>query len=135
MSEYLFAYGTLQHGHAPGEIAATVAKLCPVGEGFVAGTLYDLGEYPGAILDPSPTRNIYGTVFELPEDAELLRQLDAYEGFNPNNPDQSLFVRTMQTVMLMAGGELPCWVYEYNRSPVGARIVESGIFRKKRDAP
>jgi gamma-glutamylcyclotransferase (GGCT)/AIG2-like uncharacterized protein YtfP len=134
MSAHLFAYGTLQHGLAPGEIAAVVEKLRTVGPGFIAGTLYDLGEYPGAVLDPGSARKIHGTIFELPEDADLLRQLDVYEGFNPENSDQSLFVRTMQRVTLTTGGELSCWVYAYNRSPAGARIVESGIYTKKRDA-
>jgi len=50
MSDYLFTYGTLKHGHAPDEIASAVTKLRPVGKGFVPGVLYDLGDYPGAVL-------------------------------------------------------------------------------------
>lgn len=47
MSEYLFAYGTLQPGLAPAEIADVVAGFEIAGVGFVHGTLYDLGSFPG----------------------------------------------------------------------------------------
>jgi gamma-glutamylcyclotransferase (GGCT)/AIG2-like uncharacterized protein YtfP len=65
MSDFLFTYGTLQPGDAPDEIASTLARLRPVGKGFVHGVLYDLGDYPGAVLDPSSKRRISGTVFRL----------------------------------------------------------------------
>ena len=77
MSEYLFAYGTLQPGLAPTKIARVTAKLRPVGEGFVRGVLYDLGGYPGAVADPSAIGKIVGTVMELPEDEGVLELLDA----------------------------------------------------------
>ena len=73
MSEYLFAYGTLQPGLAPTKIARVAAKLRPVGEGFVRGVLYDLGGYPGAVPDPNAKGRIIGTVMELPEDEDCLR--------------------------------------------------------------
>src|SRR5579871_961031 len=77
MCRYLFAYGTLQPGLAPPEIAPLVARLEPLGPGSIPGLLYDLGEYPGAILDPASPRTIWGTVFKLPADPTLLVQLDA----------------------------------------------------------
>jgi gamma-glutamylcyclotransferase (GGCT)/AIG2-like uncharacterized protein YtfP len=67
MSEFLFAYGTLQPGYAPAEIAPAVEKLLPVGEAFVHGVLYDLGGHPGAVLNSSSQERIFGTVYELPE--------------------------------------------------------------------
>ena len=63
MSDTLFAYGTLRPGHAPDEIAPAVEKLRRVGEGFVTGVLYDLGNYPGAVLDPSSTQKILAPCF------------------------------------------------------------------------
>jgi len=115
MSEYLFAYGTLQPGRAPQQIASVAGKLRPVGRGFVRGVLYDLGRYPGAVPDPKATRRIPGVVLELPEETGVLEQLDAYEGFNPLTPETSDFVRERQTVELAAGGTLECWFYRYNR--------------------
>jgi gamma-glutamylcyclotransferase (GGCT)/AIG2-like uncharacterized protein YtfP len=126
MSQYLFAYGTLQQGLAPAEIAPVVEKLRPVGEGFTFGRLYDLGAYPAAILDASSARIIYGTVYELPAAAEVLRRLDAYEG-----PE---YVRIEQLVTLTAGGVVSCWVYDYLGKPTAERLIESGRYAKKHDA-
>lgn len=131
MSDYLFTYGTLHPEHAPDEIALAVEKLRPVGKGFVHGVLYDLGDYPGAVLDPSSKRRISGTVFRLPEDADVLRQLDQYEGFNPDAPGKSLFIRTRHPVVLASGRTLECWIYVYNGKPEDARILPSGRYRKK----
>jgi gamma-glutamylcyclotransferase (GGCT)/AIG2-like uncharacterized protein YtfP len=113
MSDYLFAYGTLRPGYAPKEMAPTVAKLRVVGEGFVCGTLYDLGTCPGLVLDPNSKQKIFGSVFELPEDAEVLRRLDEYEEFDPGAVETSPFVRTLHEVGLASGGTLRCWIYVY----------------------
>jgi gamma-glutamylcyclotransferase (GGCT)/AIG2-like uncharacterized protein YtfP len=129
MSRYLFAYGTLQPGLTPQEIAPVVAKLRPLGEGFLFGTLYDLGKYPGAVLDPASPRRVYGTVFSLPRDLNIWPQLDAYEGFDANHPQESQFVRSKARVTLVETGQaLFCWVYAWNAVTDGAHILESGRF-------
>jgi len=131
MSDYLFVYGTLQTGHAPDEIAHAVETLQHVGSAFVRGVLYDLGEYPGAVLDPSSKQKISGMVLQLPEDANVLRQLDEYEGFDPNAPDESLFVRVLQEVVMESGRTLRCWVYVYNRDPGSSPVLTHGKYPKK----
>jgi gamma-glutamylcyclotransferase (GGCT)/AIG2-like uncharacterized protein YtfP len=128
MADYLFAYGTLQSGLAPTKIARVAAKLRPVGEGSVRGVLYDLGGYPGAVADPSAKGRIFGTVMELPEDEGLLARLDAYEGFDPQEPEKSEYIRERQAVELKAGGTVDCWFYRYNRQPREADRVESGAW-------
>lgn len=135
MSEWVFTYGTLQPEYAPDEMTATLAQLRPEGRGFVRGVLYDLGEYPGAVLDPDSKQKISGTVFQLPRDAHILCKLDDYEEFDPRAPDKSLFIRTIQPVTLASGRILPCWVYEYNREPGSAPILTSGRYPKKRQKP
>ena len=125
MSEYLFTYGTLRPGRAPAEINAVMAKLRVVGAGRVRGLLYDLGAYPGAVLDPAAAE-FEGTVFELPDDPEILHQLDAYEEFDPAAPQATLFVRELHAVTLDSGGTLMGWIYVYNRDPAGAPIVAGG---------
>ena len=62
MSKYLFSYGTLRCGHAPEEIAPVVERLRPAGTGFVLGQLYDLGEYPGIVLDSRSPQRVFGDV-------------------------------------------------------------------------
>lgn len=128
MSEYLFAYGTLQPGFAPEPMAALVARLTPVGEGFVRGLLYDLGEYPGAVLDARSDSRIFGTVLRLPDDGSVLAELDAYEGFAPDCPAASLFVRVVGAVELSTGSAAECWIYLYNRDVGEAAIVPGGRF-------
>lgn len=129
MSAYLFVYGTLQPAHVPAEIAHVVSKLRPIDEGSVNGVLYDLREYPGAVLDPSSKRRIAGTVLELPNDSSILRALDAYEEFNPDAPGSSLFVRVSHPVDLSTGGTLQCWIYVYNRDPGSAPVLPDGKFQ------
>jgi gamma-glutamylcyclotransferase (GGCT)/AIG2-like uncharacterized protein YtfP len=130
MSSYLFAYGTLQPDYAPPRIAHAVAKLHPIGEGFADGVLYDLGGYPGAALDPASEQRITGLVLQLPEDSNVLREIDAYEEFDPAAPNTSQFIRILHPVVLAKGGTLPCWVYVYNRNPGSARILPGGIYRR-----
>ena len=117
MSDYLFAYGTLQPGFAPEEVAEVAAKLHPVGTGFVYGEIYELHGYPAVAPDPNSKNRIRGRVLELPEDPGVLRKLDEYEGFDPEDPETSEFVRVRQTVEMSAGGTLECWIYCYNREP------------------
>ena len=129
--KYLFVYGTLHPDRAPEEIADIVRRFEIVGKGTVPGTLYDLGAYPGAVLNESGQRRISGTVFRLPEGGDVLSRLDAYEEFDPGAPERSLFIRRPCSVQLSDGPRLPCWIYQYNRSAEGAAIIESGTFASR----
>jgi gamma-glutamylcyclotransferase (GGCT)/AIG2-like uncharacterized protein YtfP len=129
MNRYLFVYGTLSPAEAPTEIAAAVRGLRRVGRGSVRGRLYDLGDYPGAVLSSTSESLVRGEVFELPEDRQVLTSLDAYEGFDPNRPKASLFVRKRWPVTLADGNRITCWVYIYNRKPGKARVIASGAYR------
>ena len=130
MTEYLFTYGTLQPGMAPRAIAPTVDKLTPVGPGSVRGMLYNLGRYPGAILDAECEKLIFGTVYEIPEDAAILRRLDEYEGFDPDLLESSLFIRVQESVSLEDGRDLICWIYVYSGKPDSSRLIVDGRFQK-----
>jgi gamma-glutamylcyclotransferase (GGCT)/AIG2-like uncharacterized protein YtfP len=130
VSDFIFVYGTLLPGLAPPEIAPAVAQLRSVAQGSVQGVLYDLGEYPGAVIDlpdidllEKEVRGcIPGMIFQIP-DHGLLRQLDEYEGYDPASPTASLFVRKLYEVRLDDGHTLSCWVYVYNQNPGNARKV------------
>lgn len=123
MKRYLFAYGTLQPGQAPPEIAHAVGRLRLIGPGFVRGRLYRMGNYPAAVLSNKGSL-IHGQVFQLADDSELLARLDEYEGFNSNDPESSLFVRQERPVVLEKGKrKVTCWIYTYNRHPGAAPRV------------
>jgi putative glutamine amidotransferase len=133
MSELLFVYGTLRPGHAPASVAAYVDGCRCVGEGSTSGRLYDLRNYPGAIVDAAGEGKIFGQVLALP-DERTLRRLDAYEGYDPRDPGNSLFVRTECDVTLDGGGgggaarAVRAWVYVYNRDVSDARLIPEGRY-------
>jgi gamma-glutamylcyclotransferase (GGCT)/AIG2-like uncharacterized protein YtfP len=131
MTSHLFVYGTLLPHRAPAAIAPALGKLRTVGEGTVPGYLYDLGEYPGAIVDKTAKASIHGTVFAMPGDEEFRRTLDEYEGYDPRNASFSLFLRRVEAVRLAAGPALDCWMYVYNRGLRGAKRIPGGRYGRQ----
>jgi gamma-glutamylcyclotransferase (GGCT)/AIG2-like uncharacterized protein YtfP len=76
MSRHLvFVYGSLRRGGTN-----AMSELFPqaqfIGDGMVSGSLYDLGEYPGLLLNESNSF-VIGEVYEV--DDELLTTLDHFE--------------------------------------------------------
>jgi gamma-glutamylcyclotransferase (GGCT)/AIG2-like uncharacterized protein YtfP len=130
VSAYLFAYGTLQAGLAPAEIARVVARFTSLGEGFLIGTLFDFGRFPGLVLDEAGAGRVYGTIYVLPSDPAVLDALDDYEGFDPARPGQSQFVRVLCPVMRVEGGPLPCWVYTFEGPTGSAPVIAGGRYRR-----
>jgi gamma-glutamylcyclotransferase (GGCT)/AIG2-like uncharacterized protein YtfP len=130
MKDYLFAYGTLAEDMAPQKIAAAVKRLKLVGEGFVFGRLYDIGEYPGAVLDDTREDKVFGKIFEIPADGSLLERLDEYEGFDPKRPTRSLFLRKRTAINRPKRPCLTGWVYEYNGDVKSASVIKAGRYSK-----
>lgn len=130
MKDCLFAYGTLAEENGPREIAIAVKHLKLIGEGYIFARLYDLGEYPGAILDDSKRHKVFGKIFELPADRKLLDRLDAYEGFDPNQPEISLFVRKRAAIQRRNAAPLMSWFYEYNGDVNSSALIKSGHYSK-----
>jgi gamma-glutamylcyclotransferase (GGCT)/AIG2-like uncharacterized protein YtfP len=127
MKEYLFVYGTLLPEIATNEMASVIKSLALIGPGAVQGKLYDLGEYPGAVLDSSESK-VFGKVFELSGDESLLKTLDRYEGFDDEDLDHNLFVRAKTNATLNEGLSIECWIYVYNQDTINAALIESGDY-------
>ena len=133
MSDFLFAYGTLQPDLAPAEIAPAVATLMPVGEGLGQRFLYDLAGILGRALILYPKTENRRRFIELPEDSTIPAPLDAYEEFNPAAPErESYSFAFFESVDSASGGTLQCWVYIYNRNPGSAPVIPAEDFA---DAP
>ena len=115
MADDLFIYGTLHPERAPEEIAGVVSRLRPVGEGTIRGSLHDLGEYPAVVVNGDSRQKVAGSVFALPDDPDALASLDEYEEFRPEDPQNSLFIRSKRIVTLANGRRRRCWVYLYNK--------------------
>ncbi len=107
----LFVYGTLHPDRAPAAMREITREFVLLGAGTVNGRLLDLGDYPGLVLDSLPGQTVRGHIFAFPP--ESLPALDAYEGFLPDDPDGSLFVRRQIAVTRESGVPEMHWVYEY----------------------
>ncbi|MCI0338188.1 MAG: gamma-glutamylcyclotransferase [Acidobacteria bacterium] len=128
VGEYLFVYGSLRPALAPPGLRQLVQQWHRIGAAFVQGRLYDLGDYPGAILDAESELQIIGEIFELPDDETVLATLDQYEGFDCDNHDASLFVRTKCHVLLGDVRKVECWIYVYNRETTSAKLIVNGDY-------
>lgn len=122
----LFAYGTLRPGLAPASVADVMDAAEVLGLATVPGRLYDLHAYPGAVLDDSAPHPIHGLLLQLPTNS--WPRLDEYEGFDPADPEHSLFVRTRCTATLAGGQRVAAQIYFYNADPRGARQIASGRY-------
>ena len=134
MSQHLFLYGTLLPSEAPKEIASVVKRFRRLGSAKVRGKLYDIGEFPGAILDPSSRTMIHGELVVLPSDDRSLQTLDRYEEFDPTDPQTSLFVRRKATVRMADGTSREGWIYVYNRNPGNAKLTRGGNYLRSKVA-
>jgi gamma-glutamylaminecyclotransferase len=77
MKTLLFVYGTLKrgcsnHSQLAGQEFVGLARTIP---GF---TLYDLGGYPGIVVDSTDRTGVIGEVWSV--DGDALRRLDHFEG-------------------------------------------------------
>lgn len=123
-----FFYGSLLPALAPTAIASTIRRGHPLGNGEIRGQLYDLGDYPAGVVDPEAPTKITGQVFEFPDDEAVIRELDAYEDFDPERPATSLFVRRLVNVDVPDGRTLPCWTYLYERDLSGKTPIPEGDY-------
>ena len=133
-TEYLFLYGTLLADRAPDEVVWALKALRRLGPAYVPGRLYELGEYPGAVVDYSANTSIHGELLELPSDKAILDALDRYEEFDPSRPQKSLFIRKKAKIKLANGRNVEGWMYVYNRNPGNAPIIRGGNYSKSKVA-
>lgn len=131
MPEYLFVYGTLRQelvAHVSPELQALMQRLPFVGMGQIAGELYSLGAYPGAIIGDTFQTKIVGEAYELPEPQTTLDLLDVYEGFIPGELEASLFARSKELIMIENGQSLDCWMYVYNDWVATGQLIPNGDY-------
>ena len=80
---------------------------------------------------------MYGRVFRLPdgniEAADLLRQVDRYEGVDPADPAAGLYRRLKVSIHLRSGRRLTCWAYAYNGPVEPHRRVPSGRYTRSKE--
>jgi len=127
VGDHVFFYGTLMAPfNRPGRLRIT-PKLTFKGRGTIRAALFDLGIYPAAI--PTDDHSlVWGEVYETSEPTPVLAALDEIEGYRPNQPDRSLYVRVLADVTLDDGRAEKAWTYFYN-APLGrAQRITSGDY-------
>ena len=126
MTNLVFFYGTLMSGFRRPGRARLDPKLHAEGRGSISAALFDLGIYPAAI--PANDARVWGEVHRMLDVDGVLNALDEIEGYRPNEPDQSLYVRAETPVTFEDGHAATAWTYFYN-APLGrAQRIESGDY-------
>ena len=114
MNDYLFVYGTLMQNHNNYYAQLVQKNSSLIGNGFIYAKKYDLGDYPGIKICNSKTQQTFGEVYQIKNNLNLiLKELDYYEGYNSENPKESLFIRKKVTVFTEGANTIKAWVYEY----------------------
>lgn len=114
---HLFVYGTLRSNQPN---APRLGGATPLGWATVSGKLLDLGDYPGLIEGEGV---VIGELFLLPSAA--LERIDDLEGFDPLDPESSLFVREERYVHLPGQNtRRQAWIYRWPHG--GGSPIESG---------
>lgn len=135
MSELLFVYGSLmpELGDAPfgrTERQRLSGESALIGPATIAATLYDFGNYPGALVPPVEAQDrIHGTLLHLPNSAATFHWLDAYEDYDSARPDaDNLYLRQVLPVTLDSRDSKSemAWVYVMWRVPPEPRRIATG---------
>ncbi len=127
MTDRVFFYGTLMTGFDRRRRAGIEeSTLEYLGRGFIHAALFDLGIYPAAV--PDPDGRVWGEVYRMLQPDRVLPALDDIEGFCPEEPDASLYMRFEIPITLEDGRPETGWAYFYN-APLGrAERIASGDY-------
>ncbi len=128
----LFVYGTLR-----GQLSRFLPPILhdaihSLGRAYYRGRLYDLGAYPGVV--PDPDRIVHGELYGLhrARAAHIFTYLDAYEGYDPAQPEAGEYRRVQDTVLLPDGRSVLAWIYLYQGDLSQARLISSGDYLRDR---
>ena len=125
MTDLVFFYGTLMSGFKRPGRQRLDARLTPIGRGSIHAALYDVGLYPAAV--PASDASVQGEIHRM-SDESVLHELDEIEGFRPEQPDASLYLRLETPVTLTDGRTATAWTYFYNAPLGNAPRIESGDY-------
>ncbi len=124
--DYLFVYGSLRRRPGVCSNHRLLAGCEWVGPATLAGRLYRLDGYPGAV-DAGRGR-IQGEVYRLRNGRRTLAVLDLYEECTRHFPQPHEYRRVRRPVRLVGGRVLSAWVYLYNRPTAGLSAIARGDY-------
>ena len=124
--EYLFVYGTLL-SDIPSSMSKFLRRRADlIGKATTAGTLYDLGGYPGFVAGGSG--DVHGELYRLHADrAEESRQLlDAYEGVSGAAGEE--YAKQPVEVTVKDGGRFTATTYVYTLPTDELPVIPRGNY-------
>ncbi|MDP2178708.1 gamma-glutamylcyclotransferase [Methylicorpusculum sp.] len=115
---YLFVYGSLRKG-MPNAMAAWLEDQADWLETtFIKGHLFDIGDYPGAIIVPECADKVWGDLYRMQDElscAKILGTLDEFEECTDHFSVPHEYLRIKTPVFRPNGQSLDAWFYCYNR--------------------
>lgn len=117
-------YGSLRLGLAlPYQPADFDRLLADRVRCVIAGRLVDLGACPGLVGGPG---KVVGDLCRLADEASLDRS-DDYEGYDPERPETSCYLRVM---VRLIEPSVDAWTYLYNRAWSPEMVVGAGDWER-----
>ncbi|PYF04351.1 gamma-glutamylcyclotransferase (GGCT)/AIG2-like uncharacterized protein YtfP [Rhodopseudomonas faecalis] len=128
MQDLLFVYGTLMRGfdHPMARLLEHNADF--LGEAQCPGRLYLVRHYPGLVDSDDDNERVHGHLFRLRQPAQLLAELDDYEGCGADAPPPAEYRRELRTITAADGTAQQAWVYLYNWPIDGMPLIAGGRF-------
>ncbi len=121
-SATLFVYGLLRSDMSAGLQSFVPGKARQLSRASVAGRLYDLGDFPGLVINDDGGV-VAGEVWEI-TDATAWGTLDPFEDIKPEGT--GLYRREAIAVTLEDGRQVLAQAYLYNRDAHAFTVVTSG---------
>lgn len=122
----VFVYGTLRRGSTHNHLMTAVATYYM--QATVTGQLFDIGAYPGLVMNPTTHHKVIGEVYRMKRGKIALAFLDDYEGCSARFAYPHEYVRQRAEVKLDNGRVISAWVYVYNASVNNKPEVKSGDY-------
>ncbi|MDB5133914.1 MAG: gamma-glutamylcyclotransferase [Mucilaginibacter sp.] len=128
MTNLLFIYGTLlNNDNKYGIYLKNNSRHHSSGK--LKGKLYDIGEYPGAILSSGYDEYVDGYILQIDDPEKVLTVVDSYEGFGEDQPQPNEFIRVLVEVETECG-RVKCWTYLYNLPITNLQWIKTGKYIK-----
>ena len=121
--EWIGLYGSLMRGLGAMDELGIREAIRFAGPCLLPGELFDLGRYPGMRRGSGRvTAELYAIL-----DPGVLVVLDSFEGYEPDRPRDSLYLR--ERVPLIEPTGTSAWTYFYNHVPDASARVPNGDWR------
>ncbi|MSO65329.1 MAG: gamma-glutamylcyclotransferase [Alphaproteobacteria bacterium] len=129
MNDLLFVYGTLRRTVGAPAHALFAEQATFFDDALLQGRLYDLGNYPGAVLSDRLVEKVQGEIYRLHTPKRTLDLLDEYEGIHGGTKAwPEAYARVTHGVTARHHGRINAWVYVYRLSVAGRPLVASGDY-------